>query len=462
MSAFRPVSRGQVQTSLKSAACKMDVYDESLLQPIEPAKGTEERKCCSTIFVLKVLYFLAGLSGATFGRYATIFFVLKGLSTFQIGLIGGITPFVRALAQPLWGFIADKFRIRKLIFLITSAASSAAILSLDVKSVSSSFDNIFLVMCVMCLFTCWGVVDAYAIEELKKQNRADDYGKLRLWTAVSWGGGTSIMGYFADAYGFGMVFTIFGIFQGINLVMIWCFVPDLTNDERAAKRQNREEPDTSVLFAALLRPQVIILLLLVTIFGAGFAVVDQLLFVYLIEDFGASKLLCGLTVGCTVLLELPIFYHGQKILKNIGPQVMMAIALLAFLIRMFGYTLLTTETVNYILLLECLHGITFGMMWTATVSIVANISPPDWKTTTMTLVQALTACLGPGIGTLVGGWVAQTYGFKFMYRLWGYVFTVVLAFHLLAWACGVFRFQDQSESLQSDRDSYVAEDYNST
>ena len=58
-SAFRPVSRGQVQTSLRSAACKMDVYDESLLQPIEPAKGTEEKKCCSTIFVLKVLYFLA-------------------------------------------------------------------------------------------------------------------------------------------------------------------------------------------------------------------------------------------------------------------------------------------------------------------------------------------------------------------------------------------------------------------
>ena len=117
---------------------------------------------------------------------------------------------------------------------------------------------------------------------------------------------------------------------------------------------------------------------------------------------------------------------------------------------------------NYILLLECLHGITFGMMWTATVSIVAKISPPDWKTTTMTLVQALTACLGPGIGTLVGGWVAQTYGFKIMYRWGGCTFAGVLAFHLLAWACGVFRFQDQSESLQNETDSYVAEDDDST
>ena len=84
------------------------------------------------------------------------------------------------------------------------------------------------------------------------------------------------------------------------------------------------------------------------------------------------------TVGMTVLFELPIFYYGKLVLKIMGPQVMMAIAMIAFLIRMFGYALLTKETVNYILLLELLHGLTFAMMWTATVSIVSKISA-GWK-----------------------------------------------------------------------------------
>ena len=131
------------------------------------------------------------------------------------------------------------------------------------------------------------------------------------------------------------------------------------------------------------------LLILIGVFGAGFAVVDRLLFVYLIDSFQASKLLCGLTVGMTVLFELPIFYYGKSILKTMGPQVMMAIAMVAFLIRMFGYAILTKETLNYILLLELLHGLTFAMMWTATVSIVSKISPAGWKTATMTIVQAL-------------------------------------------------------------------------
>eukprot|EP00945_MAST-04E_sp_MAST-4E-sp1_P001608 g1608.t1 len=316
-------------------------------------------------------------------------------------------PFVQLIAQPFWGVIADKFRNRKLVFMFTSALSTLSILSLAYDEFSDRYWKILLISAITSAFVSGGIIDAYAVDELKKRGRADDYGRLRLWAAVSWGSGNCIMGFITDKYGFSSVFYIFGGFQFFNLVLTGYFIPDRTVDEAAAIVGGKSSPPLSVLLVALTRMRVLVLLILIGVFGAGFAVVDRLLFVYLIDSFQASKLLCGLTVGMTVLFELPIFYYGKSILKTMGPQVMMAIAMVAFLIRMFGYAILTKETLNYILLLELLHGLTFAMMWTATVSIVSKISPAGWKTATMTIVQAFMYCLGGGTGSIVGGWAAQ-------------------------------------------------------
>ena len=54
---------------------------------------------------------------------------------------------------------------------------------------------------------------------------------------------------------------------------------------------------------------------------------------------------------------------------------MIAVALLAYTVRVYGYTLLTQRTYKMVLVLEALHGFTFASMWTATVAIADEISP---------------------------------------------------------------------------------------
>ena len=91
-----------------------------------------QKRFCSRLFVLKILHFLAGLSGTSWGRYAAIYYVSRGLTPFQIGSIGCTIPFVRLVAQPLWGVIADKLRGRKCVYLVTTTLNTASILSLSI------------------------------------------------------------------------------------------------------------------------------------------------------------------------------------------------------------------------------------------------------------------------------------------------------------------------------------------
>ena len=406
-------------------------------------------KCCSKILILKLLYFLAGLSGTSWGRYSAIFYVSRGLTPFQIGSIGCTIPFVRLVAQPIWGIVADKLRNRKAVYLFTTTLNTASILTLSIPEVSDAYWKIIVVASITASFVAGGILDAYALETLKEVGKVSDYGKIRLWTAISWGGGTSVMGFVIDRYGFSMMFIIFGSFQVFNfLIMAW-FIPDVTDKEKKAIENNEKKPEIKVLLRALFcSPRICFLLFLIAVFGAGFGMVGRLLFVFLIDEFNASKLLCGLTVGATVIFEVPIFYYGKEILNFLGPATMMIIAMVSFIIRMFGYTLLTKSTLNYILLLELCHGLTFAMMWTASVNISSKIAPKGWKTATMTIISAFLSCLGGGTGALAGGYIAQKYSFKFMFHATGYFFSGVLLIHIIATCCGLFDFSN----LKSDNE----------
>ena len=66
--------------------------------------------------------------------------------------------------------------------------------------------------------------------------------------------------------------------------------------------------------------------------------VERFLFIYLIDELGASTALCGGTVLLTVLFEIPIFHYYDKIETSIGRGGVLTIAYICYVVRVFGYT----------------------------------------------------------------------------------------------------------------------------
>jgi hypothetical protein len=64
--------------------------------------------------------------------------------------------------------------------------------------------------------------------------------------------------------------------------------------------------------------------------------VERFLFIYLIDELGASTLLCGGTVLLTVLFEIPIFHYYDKIERTIGRGGVLTVAYICYVIRVFG------------------------------------------------------------------------------------------------------------------------------
>ena len=413
--------------------------------------------------LVKSLYFLDALGSSAWGRFSAIYYNNHGLNTQQIGIIEGLRTFTPTISSVFWGFVSDRFRCRKLVWIWTKSGSTFILLLLAVPYVTKSFSRILSVSVGAQLFVSNGaILDSYTLALLGTENKLL-YGRYRLYASLSWGLGSIVMGWVTDHYGFDWNFIMFG---GLSLLMIalisYC-IPDTANADNqlgsnpSERNSNTEETDTEVeipdaeadadtdadvastgeiseLLFLVLKPRVLFFFAEVIIMGAAMATVERLLFLYMVNDLYSSTLLCGLSVGVNVLFELPIFWYASSILQYLGSDGMFLLSMTCFVIRVFGYTLLTPSTKWWILALESMHGVTFATFWIVTTDVSKVLIDESkggfWSTTIPSVVQMLYTAVGATIGSVLGGIAMHRFGSREMYRFTAGAVFCMLSVHL--------------------------------
>jgi len=127
------------------------------------------------------------------------------------------------------GVMADKLRNKKLIFLLTNIISTAILTLLSFDYIMDNFLFTFTVLTFMAFFSgSGGIMDNY-IMELLGPKRQKEYGKIRLYNAVSWGVGCLIMGWISDKFGFHYNFILLIVMKIFYVILFAWNVPNRTN-----------------------------------------------------------------------------------------------------------------------------------------------------------------------------------------------------------------------------------------
>jgi len=397
------------------------LHDASIRQPnnvavhadrekIELTKDLSELK--GTICYMRFLYFLNGLTTSTWGRFGVIYYILRGLTAEEIGLIEGVMPVVQAVSTFFWGYIADLTRKKKIVFFITRVLSACILVMLAFDAVASDFIHIFVISIGSQAFTSDSMLDAWALDMLGEHAKIQ-YGRVRLWMAISWGFGAFGMSYITEYYGFDWNFIIYGGLAAISAYPILKLIPSKTPVEES---MGDKFPDWREAFKALCTIPVISFLTEMFIMGMAVGVVEKLLFVFLMEDLGASIVLCGASVLMTTLFELPLFYWMAWLNNNFGYDKLLMISQLCYVCRVWGYTYLTADTVSYILPIEILHGLTFGTLWCGAKEYQRIITPLGWQGLFSSLLWMMYGSVGKGAGAIVGGYLFDTTGARNTYK----------------------------------------------
>jgi len=142
------------------------------------------------------------------------------------------------------------------------------------------------------------------------------------------------------------------------------------------------------------------------------------------------KTLQGLvSVLQTFLGEIPFFFFSGRILKKIGHINTMSLVLMGFGIRFILYSLLSNPW--WVLPIELLQGITFGMSYATMASYASIIAPSGTEATIQGLVGAIFEGVGTSLGSFIGGVMYENLGGALAFRIFGLTALVACLINIL-------------------------------
>lgn len=277
------------------------------------------------------------------------------------------------------------------------------------------------------------IVDAIGVEA------SDDYGRERLWGAVAWATCHVVLGPLLDQYGFRVFYPLSSLLGTLSVGALILYLksnagPYETVEEHtepandgsdhhcAAEPAGNEQmtninTESEVTTWKLFRTLVvggsntttsgsavllgITFLVAVAFMGAGQAIVDNLIFLYF-EFLGSSYTIMGITVVLTVLFEIPIFHVSDQLLHRFGANLLLQAAMICYVVRVIGYSLLPSGHASWTLFLEPLHGITYACSQTAIVDLCTQRAPVGYAATFQGFVFSVRS-IGAIVGLYVGG-----------------------------------------------------------
>lgn len=132
----------------------------------------------------------------------------------------------------------------------------------------------------------------------------------------------------------------------------------------------------------------------VIVSGASKGIIVTYLFLFL-QDLNAPKILIGLCFTFQCIAEMPCMMFSQNVINLIGTRAVINIGILAFAVRLIGLSFLHNPW--FVIPLEVLHGMAYGLLWASFVVHGNQIAPEGMAAT----VQSMVAASNEGFGKFI-------------------------------------------------------------
>ncbi|PKR76840.1 MFS transporter [Halalkalibacillus sediminis] len=344
----------------------------------------------------------------------------KGLDGSEVGWVLAIGPFAAIISQPFWGYMSDKFKTVKKILLIL-------IIGLLLSSIIFFNMDSLLWILIIGFFLFFFSMPVGALADSLAQRRADDlrvsFGSIRTWGSI---------GFAFSALVIGQVLEVFGI-----QFMIWPYlafglmallVTLKLTDVEAAKEPTKFS-DIKVL---LKNKPYIIFLFFMMFLTISHRANDSFIGVYIVQ-LGGSEGIVGTAWFIGVASEAIVFATAAYWFRKYKTLIFVIIAGILYSFRWFAYA--ATDDPWVVIALQVTHGLTFGVLYLASLDYVTRLIPKLLQSTGHLLYYSVFFGVSGIIGSLLGGALIDVYGGETLYFFMGVIATVgtilLLVYHIL-------------------------------
>jgi len=345
-------------------------------------------------------YFTFFAAIGIFTPYVNLYYESVGLDAGSIGVLAALPTVVSLVASPLWGVMADRFRLHK-VLLPLAMICNAVIVVLLLQMHQFVFLAIFVLLQSFFGSPIGPMADNAILEMLGEQGR-HRYGSLRLWGAVGFGITSWIIGNLIDRTGLGIMAIGYPI---MFLTSAW-MASHLPAPQLIAppKFHDLKRLVSNIGWRGLL----------VSMFFMGLcASIHANYFVLYLKGIGAPSSMFGTALVIASVSEMAMFFLTPRLIKRQLTRGMIIVGFIAWIIRemlcaMIQDPMLAAAT-------QVLHGFAFSALWTATITLARDLVPPGWGATAQGVLASVAWGAAWGLGALLGGELLQWSGASVMF-----------------------------------------------
>ena len=367
---------------------------------------------------LLIVYFLAYGALACYFPFLAIYFKSRGLTYIQSGMVFALSSLVSVVAQPIMGYVADKYLSKKKIILINMFACSALIY---LFIIASGFYSVALATLSLIFFqgSIMSILDAYCYDVSDHMPEVD-YGHIRLMGSIGFAVLSLILGGLIQYFDINISFYIYSVLLILSALIL------LRIGFKSSTQIIR--PTFSDVLEVLKNYKFILFTLSVMILNISLQAHSNYIAI-LIEATGGNVANLGFVWFASALSEIPAFFFGAKLLKRYGELNIYIIALVLYIIRM----LLSAFSTNYIMVIavQFMQSITYPLYLFATLQYINVIVPNKIRASGITMLSSLGFGLGGLIGNLGGGFILQYQTPFYLYKVLALISFASLAIALI-------------------------------
>ena len=356
-------------------------------------------------FVIGSQYFLYfGIMGI-FLPYFNLYCYHLDFTGFQIGTLSAIRSVALILFPMIWAAIADRFQIRRPIYIFCNFISTA-IWALYLYTTD------FLVMLVITIF--YGIfytpiisfLEAFTMDVLGKEKKR--YGRIRGWGSFAFIMTVIIMGKVIDLY-------------SIEIILVLIFVGSVLQSLISAKIPNiriEKKGDFTTKAKALLTRRIIVFLfcafLMLLSHGAYYG-----FFSIHLENLGYGNLFIGFAWALASIAEIVVMVKSDSIFKHFSIENVLIFSFMVAAVRWFSLFFAVSPIV--ILILQMLHAFSYATFHIASILYIDSLAPEETKTLGQAVNNAITYGLGLMVGFFLTGYLFELIGLFSLFMISGFI-----------------------------------------
>jgi PPP family 3-phenylpropionic acid transporter len=360
--------------------------------------------------------------------FLPLFLQEKGLSNTEIGWILAIGPLAAIFSQPLWGFLSDKYKSVKRVLL--TCLIGMFLFSILLFSVSS-----FLAFVISAFLFFFFMTPVGALGDSLSQKTADQqgisFGSIRMWGSVGFAVTSLLCGQIFSYIGVGNIMIPY-VFYAIVSILICLSIIDV--------KVSKKPVHTSGALELIKDKRISIFLLIIILISITHRTNDSFIGIHMM-DIGAETTLIGWAWFIGVLTEAIVFGLSAFWYKKYHELTFIILAGFLYGIRFIAVSFIQDPV--HLLFLQPLHGICFGLFYTAAFKYMTKVIPEELLGTGHLLFVSVFFGFSGILGSLGGGYIMEATNGAVLYKTLGY--TALLG------SIGMFFFKLYGPNYKSEK-----------